>query len=98
MATSTPWGPSQNATRIARGITSYSTAGHGGIKLSAGRNAIIRKEIKDKTWGQRGHDGWYEEDCDAAIVIMAFPEFFRPEQVQYAAQLVKAYFAENTVV
>lgn len=98
MATTTPWGPSQETSRIAKGITFYSTAGHGGFKLSAGRNAIIRSAIKDKTWGQRGHDGWYEEDCDAAIVVMAFPEHFSPEKVQIAAKMIKSYYAEDAVV
>lgn len=97
MATSTPWGPSQETTRIARGITFYSTAGHGGFKLSAGRNAVIRREVKDRTWGLRGHDGWYEEDCDAALVVVAFPEHFSPEQVQRASQAVKAYYAFDTI-
>lgn len=97
MATSTPWGPSQETTRIARGITFYSTAGHGGFKLSAGRNAIIRKEVKDRTWGLRGHDGWYEEDCDAALVVMAFPEHFSAQQIQNAAQMVMAHYAFDKV-
>lgn len=69
MATSTPWGPSQFSERLAPGIMSYSTGSHGGIHLSPARNAQVHP-----AW--RRPDGWYEEDCDWAIVAFTFPALF----------------------
>jgi hypothetical protein len=44
MATSTPWGPSQEAHRVARGITLYITASHGGYHLSPTRIVEMQPE------------------------------------------------------
>lgn len=69
MSVSTPWGGSQMAVIYADGVVAHSTAGHGGIQLSADRNAkvlpLLRKDIP-----------WYEEDCEWAIVALSFPELF----------------------
>lgn len=61
MATSTPWGPSQYQEKICRGINLYSTASHGGYKVSKKLNLQIPEIF-------RRLDGWYEEDCDQLIV------------------------------
>lgn len=65
MATNTPWGKSQSKTKYAPGINFYSTASHGGIKLSAGKNAEIPEYM-------RNVNGWYEEDCEWAKVVVFF--------------------------
>lgn len=72
----TPWGPAQEVTEIAPGITFYSTASHGGFYLSLERNAKVPKKVQQQTFLQQGLAGWYEEDCDAEIVIQTFPEYF----------------------
>ena len=64
---SSPWGRIQNAYTVADGIFLVSTAGHGGAKLDRKRNAQV-----PKPWRSKG--GWYEEDCDWAIVALTFPE------------------------
>lgn len=69
-----PWGTVQEATEIADGITWVSTAGHGGVFVSAAK----RKEMKPFMVAE---DGWYEEDCEAAKVIVSFPHLFSKEQV-----------------
>lgn len=65
----TPWGMSQSATVYTEGVESYSTAGHGGLKLSAERNSKVHSLL-------RAEGGWYEEDCAWAIVAITFPDFF----------------------
>jgi hypothetical protein len=40
-------------------------------------------------------DGWYEEDCDACIVVATFPQFFKPEQVKYAQAYVLGHYGEE---
>src|SRR5207248_2595464 len=70
MSTSTPWGLSQTTTRHAPGITFYSTASHGGFHLSAGRLAQVHPAMRELS----GYPaGWFEEDCDWAVVGLHFP-------------------------
>jgi hypothetical protein len=57
----TPWGKSQSFEQVTNGVIFVTTASHGGYKLSAERN----KEIP---MPYRTSDGWYEEDCEAALV------------------------------
>lgn len=75
MATSTPWGPSQQVDHVARGIVWYSTASHGGYHLSSRRIAEMPEEYRNHNpWAG---PGWYEEDCDWAFVVLSFPEIFK---------------------
>ncbi len=67
-----PWGTVENENVVAEGITFVSSPGHGGYKLSRERNAKV-----DSAWRAKG--GWYEEDCDWAIVALTFPEVFPTE-------------------
>lgn len=66
---STPWGSSQGGAKYADGIEFHHTAGHGGLKLVAQLNAKVHE-----AWRTKG--GWYEEDCEWAIVAHTFPQFF----------------------
>lgn len=65
----TPWGKSDHEKVIAHGITFYGTPSHGGFKLHSAKNYQIPDYMRSK-------DGWYEEDCDWAIVAVVFPEHF----------------------
>lgn len=87
-STSTPWGAAQYAYKYARGIINYSCAGHGGFHLSATRNAQVLA-----VW--RNADGWYEEDCEWAIVALTFPEAFAPTHVAQAHQSARDYFPDG---
>lgn len=63
----TPWGYSDFETVIVDGVVLYETPSHGGIRLSKERQAKLPKDA-------RKHNGWYEEDCDAAIPLLVFFE------------------------
>ncbi len=66
--TQTPWGLSQSAKQIIRGVTVYSTAGHGGICVSPGAAKWLSKFTVSN--GMRWGGGyWYEEDCAANLVL-----------------------------
>lgn len=69
MSTSTPWGGSRLATIYAEGVISHSTSGHGGFHLSPDRNLQVDASV-------RSSGGWYEEDCEWAIVALTFPDLF----------------------
>lgn len=69
----TPWGPAQIAEEIRPGIGRVSTAGHGGILLSAERRAALPFAFVGFA---TGNNDWYEEDEDVTAVYLAFaPEF-----------------------
>lgn len=88
MPTSTPWGPSQTTREIAPGICFYSTASHGGYRLSLERFATFRQCFPDyKLWAG---DPWFEEDCDAALVPITFEEEFSDQSVFFAEQSIRA--------
>lgn len=78
----TPWGASQGATVYAEGVTSHSTAGHGGFKLSADRNRKVHPML-------RSTGGWYEEDAAWAIVAITYPQLFTAFERRCAERTVK---------
>jgi len=84
----TPWGASQDQAVIAPGITFYSTAGHGGLKISKELNARVPDYFKGDSLKDAG---WYEEDVDASIVIVAFPEKFSADQFEQAKAALKRW-------
>jgi len=78
----TPWGLSQGGTVYAEGVTSHSTAGHGGFKLSAERNRRVHPTF-------RAAGGWYEEDECWAIVAFTLPHLFTAFERRHAERTVK---------
>jgi hypothetical protein len=78
----TPWGTSQGATLYAEGVESHSTAGHGGLKLSAARNRNVHLMLRSK-------GGWYEEDAEWAIVAITFPHLFTAFERRCAERTIK---------
>lgn len=84
--TTTPWGEPQEIENVAEGIDFVSTAGHGGYLLNASRHNKVRELIPGWTTFAGGR--WYEEDCDAAVVVVCHPECFPPESVERAFRAV----------
>ncbi len=83
----TPWGVADHTKEIAAGITWHSTPSHGGYHLSPERVAEMREPLRSfKTFAGSDPKGgkWYEEDCDWAIVALAFPQFFPQDAVEAA--------------
>ena len=75
MGTHTPWGAADHTERVAPGIIRYSTPSHGGFHVAPTQNAKVHP-----AW--RLADGWYEEDCDWAIVAFTFPDLFIKDYAQ----------------
>lgn len=65
----TPWGVAQDVETLAEGILNVGTASHGGIHLDKVRNEMMPESV-------RNANGWYEEDCEWALVAMVFPAAF----------------------
>lgn len=90
--TSSPWGAVQHITQLAEGIVMVSTASHGGIKLSAERYAAMPAAFRETGYSK---GGWYEEDCDWALVAVTFPDAFKAEHVELAKKIVARWHAER---
>lgn len=85
--TYSPWGTPQHQTEIAPGIIAVSTASHGGIYLEEGRALALQSAMPEfKPWAGWP---WLEEDCDAAVAAVFWPEFFEPYAVRCAVISVK---------
>lgn len=87
----TPWGPAQTVRKItpSGSILEVTTAGHGGFKLDARTNAKV-----DPAWRRKG--GWYEEDCEYAIVGLTFQQDagFSCEAVEDCRSVCRNYFPD----
>lgn len=87
----TPWGQSQTVRRITDGILDVTTSGHGGIFVDESRRLEMPDVIRSKMTFC-GVVGWYEEDCDWALVAVSFPEFFnRQDEQKIAMATIKHY-------
>lgn len=84
MLKSSPWGKPDHQEEVAYGILRVDTPSHGGYKLDRTRNAEV-----DPSWRING--GWYEEDCDWAIVALTFPQFFPEDAVECADECARAW-------
>ena len=80
-----PWGRIQTVDILSEGIYRVTTAGHGGLKIDAARNAKIPKSVRSK-------GGWYEEDCEWSLVVCSFPEDFPVSTYENAIAVCKNYF------
>lgn len=61
------WGRVNEIYDLAPGVIFASCEGHGGVKLSPERNAVIPPPL-------RRSNRWYEEDCEVSIVGMYHPD------------------------
>jgi uncharacterized protein DUF7007 len=87
MGTRTPWGTADHSRKIAPGIMAYQTPGHGGYHLSKTRNEQVHPAL-------RTPKGWYEEDCEYAIVHFTFPNVFLGK-TEDAARTIKNWWPDK---
>lgn len=73
----TPWGDADHIQHLERGIFMASTPGHGGYYVPP----EVRKDwtpcLRDAE--TCGGPGWFEEDCDWAILALAMPDVCNPD-------------------
>ena len=87
IGSSTPWGICDHARKLADGIVSVSTPRHGGIHLSDDLNAAMPAPF-------RGRSGWYEEDCEWAVVALVYPYAFTAKEMESAHRTVMNWMPE----
>jgi len=90
--THSPWGGVQTQTTRAEGIIEVTTASHGGFLLSEERLAQMPPRLR----GRNAYGGgrWFEEDCEWALVAIAFPAYFTAEEVKDAVRTLLTYYPE----
>lgn len=87
MATRTPWGTADSKQEYGPGVTFYGTPSHGGFRVAPKLNAKMPEYLRDES-------GWYEEDCAWANVAVAFPERFKPAEIEAALGTLKGWEPE----
>lgn len=90
----TPWWQAQSADEIGPGIVRYSTASHGGYFLNKAANAKVPPSLKKSSFRGQGLSGWYEEDCDWAIVVYSFKDYFDAEHYAAAIKSLEQFHSE----
>lgn len=93
---STPWGMADSTILYSEGITEYGTPSHGGFRLNEKRHDDMPPALKAFNSWAGGSSGfwWYEEDCDWAIVALAFPQHFTAEEQGHAHRTVRNWHPE----
>ena len=96
--TTSPWGRPIDVVEIAPGISYVHTLDHGGFHLSEQCLAEVPADWRRARWGSAGSEAypWFEEDADAALVVLAFPAEFNLENLNYARRAFDATFAAGT--
>lgn len=93
--TNTPWGTAQSARHYAKGLIMYSTASHGGFKVSGKLLERIPEYLRTADKYASGEAGWFEEDCASAIVIVCLPEFFSMEWRESAISTMQHFYTKQ---
>ena len=83
-----PWGNIQEVTNFGEHICFVSTASHGGFHLDDEAVAIFKKFYGDTLNTFTGTLKWLEEDLDACLVPVCFPDLFMGEEVKQAKKLI----------
>jgi hypothetical protein len=82
-----PWGVPQMTLSIAPGIWLIITTSHGGFYLEPAVNAQVPLAWKQVSFKRQAIAGFYEEHCDACMVVLAFPRSFDHDAVASAARM-----------
>ena len=91
-AIETPWGHPDRSKEIAPGIVRYDTPSHGGYYVSPERVMTMPKPLRE--FEPFAAPNWYEEDCDWAIVALAFPQFFPADAIPAALKTLEHFQPE----
>jgi hypothetical protein len=85
---STPWGVADGHIELADGVHRFTTPSHGGFHVSSEVRNTWPAPLRD--FEPFAGQGWYEEDCDWAIVAVAMPSLFTADHVAQARRTIKS--------
>ena len=81
----TPWGMADTVRHLDHGIIAVTTPSHGGYYVPP----ETRKKMPAPALTTWAGPGWYEEDCDWALVALSFPDLFPPAAIEHAKRTVE---------
>jgi hypothetical protein len=89
----TPWGLADTTTEYSPGLVFYTTPRHGGFYLSPGCwQAVLAAFPGFQPWAG---PQWLEEDCDAVIPPLLWPELFTADAVASAVRFAQSWESAN---
>ena len=86
-STNSPWGTDFHPAFIAEGIRGFTTSTHGGFGLSVERLATMPAPLR--AISPFAGTGWYEEDVDWCLVVLAFPDCFSDSDCFHAIRTAR---------
>lgn len=89
-APNTPWGKADMMVEYSDEVTFFATPSHGGFRVKGASLERIPSEYRETKYSQGWH-GWFEEDCDWAIVAWYIPEIFDAEARDHARYSLQHY-------
>lgn len=81
----TPWGRADTVTHHGEGLDFYTTPGHGGLHLSPRKWDDLRACFDFKPYAG---PQWLEEDEDANLAVIRWPECFSNQWVYFACRAI----------
>lgn len=81
----TPWGRSDTVSNWGPGLDFFTTPSHGGFRLSVERWEELNASFAFKSWAG---PFWLEEDEDANLAVIRWPELFPGQWVFFAVRYV----------
>jgi len=95
----TPWGKTNHVYDHGDGVIFTETARHGGFRIERKHylEACARENVPvfPKAGGQAGNFVWFEEDCDWAFAVIAFPHVFDEETRKGADATLRNWYPEQ---
>ena len=86
----TPWGaPDMIEHIVPDHVVLYTTPSHGGYWVSPAHRRKMPAALR--AIRPFAGPGWYEEDCDWAIVALSWPGLFQPQSLRYALRAGQAH-------
>ena len=87
----TPWGQADQVDKIGdRGILHVSTPSHGGFYVPDELLALMPIQLQGSN-SYSGRGNWFEEDCEWAIPVLAFPAEFPADYCKAAVETANCY-------
>ena len=86
------WGTLNSNDTIAPGIQWISGSDHGGFLLSRDRLKEMPVDLRGESFTS---DEYFEEDCSAVAIVLAFPQYFDTDQVIRATAMLKGIRASR---
>jgi hypothetical protein len=89
----TPWGAADHVKPLGNeGILQVDTPSHGGLFVP---RELYRKMPAALQCNVYGGGTWFEEDCEWALVALAFPHLFEPRHLAAARETIAAYAGQT---